>query len=335
MKRRTFLQTSAAGLTGVLTGVAGLLAWTPRAHAATITKTYYITDGYITQSDGVNVYFKGFSNGSTGLNVPATSFIVQEGDTVQVTINNTLGTSHSFVIDGVVDSGVIAGGTSKTVTFLASTAGSYLFYDKQNAPYNRVTGLHGAMAVMPAGSSNTLYAGSPTFVKQLFWIYNECDPAVNEAVRTNSTPPALSSYVPRYFTINGLSARPPGAPGYADPTLNSYYDPRTALAGYIGDRTLLRVLSAGLCTHSMHVHANHVEVLKRNGAILTDIWSKDVIPLDNNMGSVDIIYPFDPPPDAWPPVTKGNYVMHLHNEQTQTAGGGSYQFGAQTSIKFK
>lgn len=332
MKRRTFLQASVAG---ALSGTAGLLSWTPRAHAATVARTYYITDGYVTQPDGVNVYFQGFSDSATALNVPASSFIVQEGDTVEVTINNTLGSDHSFVIDGVVDSGVIAAGTSKTVSFVVGTAGSYLFYDKLNAPYNRVTGLHGGMAVMPAGSSNELYAGSPTFVKQLFWIYNECDPAVNEAVRTSTTPPPLTNYVPRYFTINGLSSRPPGAPGYEDPSVNSYYDPRTALTGYVGDRTLVRVLNAGLCTHSMHFHANHVELLKRNGGILPDIWLKDVVPLDNNRGSADLIFPFDPPPDAWPQVTTGNYVMHLHNEQTQTAGGGSYQFGAQTSIKFK
>ncbi len=335
MKRRTFLQASAAGITGALTAGAAVLTWTPRAHAATVARTYTITDGYITQPDGVNVYFKGYSDSATGLNVPASSFIVQEGDTVTVTINNTLGSDHSFVIDGVVDSGVISAGTSKTVSFLAATAGSYLFYDKLNAPYNRAVGLHGAMAVMPSGSSDTLYAGSPTFVKQLFWVYNECDPAVNEAVRINAMPPPLSSYVPRYFTINGLSARPPGAPGYDDPTINSYYDPRTALAGYVGERTLVRVLNAGLCTHSMHFHANHVELLKRNGSVLADIWLKDVVSLDNNKGSVDLIYPFDPPPDAWPPVSTGNFVMHLHNEQTQTAGGGSYQFGAQTSIKFK
>jgi len=28
-------------------------------------------------------------------------------------------------------------------------------------------------------------------------------------------------------------------------------------------------------------------------------------------------------------------VMHLHDEQTQTAGGGMYQFGAASTIKFK
>ncbi len=62
MKRRGFLKAGSAGLTSSLLGSIGLISWTPRARAATITKTYYITDGYITQPDGVDVYFKGFSS---------------------------------------------------------------------------------------------------------------------------------------------------------------------------------------------------------------------------------------------------------------------------------
>ena len=61
MERRGFLKAGAAGITGAVLGSSGLLAWTPRAHATTVSKTFYITDGFITQPDGVNVYFRGFS----------------------------------------------------------------------------------------------------------------------------------------------------------------------------------------------------------------------------------------------------------------------------------
>ena len=333
MKRRDFLRFGAVGAVGAAaSGMTGLLEWMPRAHAATVTRTFYITDGFVTQPDGVSVYFKGFSSSATTLNVPGASIIVQEGDTVVINIYNNLGTSHSFVIDGVVDSGVIAAGTAKTVQFTAPAAGSYLYYDKLNAPYNRVIGLHGGFAVMPLGSSTTLYSGSPTFKKQLFWIFNDTDPAWNARVRDNLVP--NTEFVPRYFTINGLSSRPPGAPGYSDPTINAAYDPRSELKGMIGDRTLIRILNAGMCVHSMHWHANHVEWLTENGARRSAIWKKDTVPLNNNMGKTDVIFPFVAPPDAHPAVTKGHYVMHLHDEMTQTAGGGLYQFGAATGIKF-
>ena len=330
MQRRKFLK---FGLATPLVATSQWLSWVPRAHAAVVSRTYFITQGNIVQPDGVSVFFKGFSDSSTTLRIPGQSLIVKEGDTISLTITNTLTTSHSFVIDGVIDSGTIAAGQSKSLSFAAPAAGSYMFYDKLNAPYNRLLGLHGGLAVMPSSSSYQLYAGSPSFKKQLFWIFNDIDPAWHERLRTNLVP--NTTFLPRYFTLNGKSSRPPGAPGYEDTTVNSLYDPATKLEGFIDDRTLIRALNAGQCTHSMHWHANHVEWLTQNRTRRSTIWLKDVVPLDNNLGSCDVIYPFEPPPDAWPPVFTGHYVMHLHDEQTQTAGGGLYQFGAAATIMFK
>ena len=332
MKRRSFLKAGTLGVAGAISGV-GLLTWTPRSEAATITKTYYITDGTIAQPDGVMVYFRGFSESSTQLNVPARPMIVNQNDTVRVTIVNTLSTTHSFVIDGVVNSGPIGGGQTKTIQFTPSTPGTFMFYDSQNAPYNRVTGLHGAFAVMPQGSSNELYSGSPTFVKQMFWVLNDCDPSWNSAIQLGQRP--SSSYKPRYFTINGLSSRPPGAPDADNPAIDAMVNLDTAPHGSIGDRTLIRVLNAGMGSHSMHWHANHVEWLTQNGQIRPHIWLKDIVSIRNNMGGADVIYPFEMPPDAYPPVTTGVYPMHLHNEMTQTAGGGLYMFGTMTDIYFE
>lgn len=333
MERRDFLKFGAGTMASAVAGSVGLMTWTPRTHAATVAKQFYITQGNIVQPDGVSVYFKSFSDNTITLRVPAPSFIVQEGDTVSITVTNTLSTSHSWVINGVFDSGTIVGGETKIFSFAAPAAGSYFFYDKLNAPYNRLVGLHGAMAVMPAGSATTLYSGSPRFKKQLLWIFNDIDPVWHARISSGATP--STGFMPRYFTLNGKSSRPPGAAGYTDPNINTMYDPATAIEGFIGDRTLVRAFNAGQCTHSMHFHANHVEWLTENGSKRPAIWKKDVVRLDNNFGKTDVIFPFEPPPDAYPPVTVGHYVMHLHDEQTQTAGGGMYQFGAQTSVKFK
>jgi len=333
MNRRNFLKFSGAGVASALAASTGLVSWTPRAEAATINQTFNITEGFITQPDGVDVYFRGFSPDTASLTVPGAQMIVQEGDTVNITINNTLGTNHSFVIDGLVDSGVIAAGSSKTVSFIASSAGSYLYYDGLNAPYNRLVGLHGAFSVMPSGSSNELYAGSATFVQQYNWVTNDIDPAWHDAVRLNTTP--TSTFKPYYFTINGRSMRVPGHADYADPAIDSGYATDTRLEGSIGDRTLVRILNAGHCMHSVHFHANHVEWLARNGQARADVWKKDTLLLPNNKGSLDVIYPYEVPPDSWPQVTTGSFPMHFHDEMTQTAGGGLYQFGLATTIAFK
>lgn len=332
MNRRNFLRV-AAGVAGALASGTSLMAWSTRASAATIRRTFYITEGFITQITGEDIYHRGFSASTGSLDVPGESFIVQEGDTVQITIVNTLNTSHSFVIDGLVDSGTISPGQTKTVSFTADKVGSFMYYDKRNAPYNRMTGLHGAMAVMPQGSSNRLYPGSPTFVQQQFWVFNDIDPSWNDAVRRGRTP--STAYEPRYFTLNGLGGRPPGAPGAHDPNLDAITDPRSALHGHVGDRTLIRVFNAGLAQQAVHTHANHMEWLTSNGRVRDQIWKKDIIPLDGNMGQIDVIFPFEVPPDSWPKVTTGTYPMHLHTEMSQTAGGGFYMFGAMTDIYYE
>ena len=311
MKRRSFLKMGAVSAVGVLSGSAGLLVWHSRAQAATIAKTFTITEGLVPQADGVNVYFKSFSSTLGVLTLPGESFVVQEGDTVKITIVNPLPTSHSFVIDGVVDSGAIGAGQTKTVQFTVSKAGTYLYYDKLNSPYNRLVGLHGAIAVMPLGKTNQIYSGSPTFKKQYFWIFNQIDPAWNDSVRNGKTP--ATEFTPRYFTVNGKYSIPPGAPGSMDPTRDAMADPRTTLHGKVGDRTLVRMINVGLAKHAVHPHGNHMEWLTKNGQVRSDVWKKDVIPLDGNMGRVDMIYPFDSPPDAYPTATTGMYPMHLHD----------------------
>ena len=333
MKRRTFLKFGSAGVASMLAGSTGLLAWSGRAEAATVTQTFYITEGFITQGDGVDVYFRGFSPDRNSLTTPGAQLIVQQGDTVRITIVNTLNTSHSFKIDGVVDSGRISGGQTKTIEFTASNVGTHLYYDARNAPYNRLSGLHGGFAVMPSNRDNQVYAGSPTFVQQYFWIFNDIDPVWHNAIRNGNTP--NTPYVPRYFTLNGLSGRPPGAPGAHDPNIDSLTDPRSALHGHIGDRTLVRIINAGMADQSVHAHANHMDWLTHNGQIRADIWSKDCLYLDGNMGRIDAIYPFETPPDSYPAATTGAYPMHLHTEMSQTAGGGLYMFGAMTDIYFE
>jgi plastocyanin len=332
MKRRDFLKFGSAGIASALTGATGLISWTPRAEAATISKTFYITDGTVTMITGESVYLRGFSSSSTSLNVPGESMVVQEGDTVTIKIVNTLSSTHNFVISGMVNTSIGAGQT-KSVTFTAKNPGSYLYYDSSNAPYNAMLGLHGGFAVMPLNKPNQLYSGSPTFVQQYFWIFNDIDPIWNAALKAGKTP--TTAYTPRYFTINGLGGRPPGAPGSHDPNIDGLVDPRSALHGSIGDRTLIRMFNVGRADQSVHTHANHMEWLTENGQVRPDIWKKDCIYLEGNMGATDAIYPFETPPDSWPPASTGIYPMHLHTEMSQTAGGGYYMFGALTDIYFE
>ena len=338
MHRRDFLKMSGAGIASTVIGGTGLIGWVPRAHAITVNKTFYVTQGLMTMIDGTSVFVKGFSSSSGVVNMPGEMITddngraLQEGDTVNLTIHNTLSRSHRFTIDGIVNQS-LPGGRTTSFSFTVSKWGSYLYYDSSNAPYHRLLGLYGAMPVMPKGRSNELFPGSRTFKQQYSWIFSDIDPIWHEALRRGSTP--STPYEPRYFTLNGLGGRPPGAPGAHDPNIDAISDPRSALHGHIGDRTLVRMVNVGLADQSVHAHGNHMEWLTLNGQIRSDVWEKDCLYLDSKMGKIDSIYPFEVPPDSWPRVTRSTYPMHLHTEMSQTAAGGYYMFGAMTDIYFE
>ncbi len=320
-----------------------------------IKKTFYITDGTIRQIDGVDVYFRGFSATDTELNVPGESLIIRENDSVEITVINTLTTTHNFTIENINKVGNknetvsvdIKPNTGEIVAFIAGTPGTYMYYDNtNNEPYNRLLGLHGALAILPLDSDNELYKASKTFKKQLFWIFNDIDPVWHNAIKANLKP--NTTFEPRYFTLNGLGGRPPRAPGSMDPTQDSMADPRSKLDGNIGDRTLIRCINTGMARHSVHIHANHMEWLTTDGKARPTVWEKDIVPLNPNGGQVDVIFPFDPPPDSVHKFDESTiiaardanprreilYPMHLHDEMTQTAGGAAYMFGAMTDVHY-
>ena len=80
-----------------------------------------------------------------------------------------------------------------------------------------------------------------------------------------------------------------------------------------------------------------MEWLTENGNIRSDVWEKDCLYLEGDMGKLDCIYPFTIPPDAYPRdlARTGEYPMHMHTEMSQTAAGGWYMFGAITDIFFE
>jgi FtsP/CotA-like multicopper oxidase with cupredoxin domain len=340
MQRRSFIKMGGASIASAALG-SGLLSWVPRSEAATINRTFYITDGTLTMPDGIVVYFQSFADAVGTLKIPATPITCQEGDVLNITVVNKLATTHNFVILGLkqgtaplASTGNIASGATgyiKNFTIPAGAAGSYLFVDNKTS-YNSFLGLHGGMAVMPSGSSTTAFAGSPTFSQQYVWVLNDIDPALNSAVQRNAAVP--TSFTPRYFTINGQTSLPPGAAGSGDPTKDAMANPSTFLNGSVGKRTLIRILNAGMAAHSVHTHGNHMEWLTDRGSVRSPIWKKDILYLRNGFGKLDAIYPFESPPDAYPTVSKGHYPMHLHDEMSQTAGGGLYLFGAMTEIVF-
>lgn len=326
MKRRDFLKIGVAGLSGTVAGGVSLLSWTTRAYSATVNVSLNIVSGNVLMIDDTSVPMFGFSTTNT-IQYPGPTILCQEGDSIVVSLTNTLNTRSSFKVEGTGINQTLNAGESRSFSFNAPAAGSYLYHDGLNGGVNRVMGLHGALVVMPKGISNRSFATGPTFVRQYKWIFGNVDPVWAAAIAANGhghlASPSLNvdTFKPRYFTINGES--------YAR---SENYN--TKVSGDYGEPALIRMLNAGMVTHSPHFHANHVDVISinRQNFAANLQKKKDVVSMFA-LDARDVIFPFVPPPDAWPPATgEQHFPMHCHAEPSQTAGGGMYPHGLHTAI---
>jgi FtsP/CotA-like multicopper oxidase with cupredoxin domain len=326
MHRRQFLRAGAALSAGfAVAGPMGLLSWSPRAGAASLNVNLTARRGNVTMIDGTHALLFCFSHDGA-MAFPGPTLVCQEGDTLTVNLNNVLYTRVAFKVGDTTIRQTVNARSQKSFSFAAPAAGTYLYYDDQNDGVNRIMGLHGALVVMPAGIKDRSFSGGPTFARQYKWLLGNVDTAWGQQVQSQGDDVVRQidpdSFLPRYFTINGLS--------YEDT-----HEYNTEIAGLYGEPALVRLLNAGGMVHSPHFHGGHVEIVSVNHQnFASNCKKKDVVsmfPLDVR----DVIFPFEPPPDAWPPVTPDrvqHFPMHCHAEMSQTAGGGLYPHGMHAPI---
>lgn len=354
MNRRDFLKLS--GMAAVALGSAGSLSlfWRgSEAIAAELSLDLNMLEVMAEMVDGVQVPMWAFEATSGvdhmfhGPRIPGPVIFAVEGDDLEINVTNSLGTVHAFSIPGVVNSGNITPGATERVRFRAPAPGTYLYFDPLNAPVNRVMGLHGAMVVLPRNPL-TPYSNPTSNIERLFedfgtashfpghpwdpartwiWLINSVDPVKNTAAAANpSISPATftSGYLSQYFTISGKSG------------FFASHDEHIAPSGNVGQPALIRSLNAGLVTHSLHIHGNHVYLLSEEGTVRSNVFLVDTWTLPP-LARRDVMLPFIQPPDIpeakWPPVQELFpllYPMHCHTEPSQTAAGGNYPQGLVT-----
>jgi len=293
------------------------------------------------------------------------------GETVEITLTNQLGEPHNFTIreedielPKYFDTGPLLPGQSTTFTLPPLPPGMYIFEDDLdtdskfwNTPEDhggvcRSLGLHGVLIVSPPDPW-TVMSGPPNapllppppgvpveFERQYVWIFNDHDPAWNALAQAGRAREIdMASHISRYFTINGRSgvesAMGPGA-GLDTRPCGKVRDPGA------DPGQLIRVVKVGLEIHGMHIHGNHVKILKQTlpfrfkleDAIefVPHLAEKDVVPI-HPRDRYDVMLPFESPRDSATPVAPGqqlHYPMHSHSEPSQTAGGGLYPGGQLT-----
>ena len=202
----------------------------------------YAMKGTTSLPNGASVPVWGYSDTSSGpLTQPGGPVLdVNQGDVVSVTLHNVdipENTALLFLGQSMIPdlTGIGAGG-SKTYTFVASQAGTFLYEAGliESSHHQVAMGMYGALIVRPATAGQAYSGASTAFDEEAVLVLSEIDPSLN-----NSASPAafdMRSYHPRYWLINGKS-----------------YPQTAPISTAAGHKVLLRYVNAGIQVHSMSV----------------------------------------------------------------------------------
>ena len=353
--RRSVLKLGLGGLATVVAGGSTVLATTRSAAADVVDGTLFVTRGERTMVDGLVVPVVGFGSTRERAELPGAQIEVQPGDTVNLTITNTATVPVGFSVPGVAGAELapLAPGATGTVRFTAPARPGTWWYVgtvSGSADTGRALGATGALVVHPAGARGDLaamYPGLPaqdrrqlmfgtmrppamptTVARERTWLFSELNPTTARDLAGGRV--ALpDDPEPEYFLINGIS----GMLSVEDQ--QTRLEGRAGALGQLGDATLLRMINTGRAPRSIHMHGNHFWVLSHPDTPWIVGAHKDTVTVPSGT-SVDVLVPFEAPPDAWPVVRSGQkYVVHDHIEMAETASGGHYPAGMVSALIFE
>jgi len=245
--------------------------------SAQITDTIYINSGIIQSFNGSNIPFKCYNNTPVFEKSNAIlSYSVT--DTVTLTVINNDSVAHQLRCYGLgVSVGSIAPGNQVDLSISSESAGTFIYYDQEDYPNNKILGLAGIIVFRNSSASS------------FYWNLKEIDTLWVDDIINNgltSTP-----YNPKFFLINGNH----------NPDINN--DPLARVIGNVGDTILIHVANTGNSTHSVHFHGYHLEVLQSSEHAYHEGRIKDTFPINPMQVLTLRMVPHQP----------GEYPVHDHN----------------------
>jgi hypothetical protein len=245
--------------------------------------------------EGGSYLFWGFAAGGGRPQYPGPTLIVDQGDTVSVTVTNDLPAadgqrvSLSFPGQAPVSAacGAAAGcvqgpialeantGQSVTYTFTASRPGTFLYNSASRPDLQVEMGLFGAIVVRPSGfgamTTPQAYATpASAYDQEYLFLLSEMDSQIHDLVESGGVAAVdrsgrLANYFSNYWFINGRNAPDTMAEAYVGRLPTQPYNslPRT----HPGDRVLMRGVGAGRQMHPFHHHGNHARVIAVDGFV--------------------------------------------------------------------
>jgi len=250
--------------------------------------------GYIVLGDGNTMFMWSYSLGEQSFQYPGPVLCVNQGDTVNVILNNTLAEDVSIMFPGqenVLANGAPAQpqfngggaltsltnaappGGSMTYSFVASKPGTYL-YQSGTSPEKQVRmGLAGVLIVRPTQGANFVYNQADgryrfTPEEEFLVFLSEIDPSQHQAAEQNA-PFDLTTYHVHYWLINGRTFPDTVADNFASRLPSQPYGALARVHPY--DATnhpypgLARYVNVGFEEIAFHPHGNNGVVIGRDG----------------------------------------------------------------------
>lgn len=232
----------------------------------------------LSTADGNSLHFWGF--GLTGgiTQYPGPTLIVNQGDTVTITLNNTLPEPVSIIFPGQELTSASGNGTglltaeaaaqngTAVYTFVAGKPGTYMYQSGTNMDKQLEMGLIGALIVRPAQPGWAYEHADSRYDREYLYLMSEMDIDIHQRVEFNQ-PINTNNYYPTYWFINGRTAVDTLFPA------NSFWLPTQPYnilpLMHPGERVLLRVISAGHDAHPLHPHGNNFTLIARDGRLLS------------------------------------------------------------------
>ena len=330
MPALAFRKTTGALLVLVLSA-AGLGLASSSASAAVVSINLCAVPGTLSMPGGASADIWGFADGGSGptpdcsaatATLPGPQLVVNEGDTVTVTVANALpagsgGRSHEilFEIPGVAfDPGPATAPVGGTVTrtFTASTPGTYLYQSAGDSGRQAAMGLSGALIVRSATANQAYDAAHTAYDVEAVLVLTAVDPAFNAVPDTFD----MHDYRATYWLING----------------RTYPDTLPGITAAEGQRVLLRYLNAGYDNTTMLLLGMHERVVARDARLLTNPFdaNAETIPAGETEDAIATVPAGPgPSPHGFPLY---NRQQHLTNgaqtgqSPTPASGGGMLTF---------
>lgn len=262
--------------------------------------TFTARSGYIGTPEGGRLLIWGYANGDGTVQYPGPTMIVNQGDTITVTLTNALDVPESVSIVFPGQEGVIAAAVSGPTaqglltleagpptlgvdgpvpggavryTFAAANPGTYMYHSGTRPDLHVEMGLVGALIVRPvdglgAPIENQAYGHSGTaFDIEYLFLLTEMDPKFHQQIETGGLAEVdTTTFFPVVWFINGRCAPDTMADPFVPWLPTQPYNCMPMM--HPGERMLMRVIGGGRDLHPFHFHGNNAWTIAKDGRVL-------------------------------------------------------------------